>query len=297
MSFGRLPPPTSGSGWAEFFRAWLPLLTRHTTMPLMMLFIWPMFLFDHVEAVTCLSCHDQIPGCPGGSRCPLFTRVAANAAALVGSATAVLSLKDLLPLKLLRFLTKGFLEAAKVMANRSAPGTAVDWSTLSMVEVARAPARGLGTRADAIGVLQERVGEATEAIEVARGQALISSLQQFSGDTKSSRSKESSGAILGCYTFFLAEASKIVEYYGSLSSASLDLEEDDSAAGVGSSRQLKGTIRHPKRELDFFFLLLVWAMILVSVGLETFVTVASFMVFNIFYHMLLRQWDWRVTYF
>jgi hypothetical protein len=166
-----------------------------------------------------------------------------------------------------------------------------------MVEVARAPARGLGTRADAIGVLQERVGEATEAIEVARGQALISSLQQFSGETKASRSKESSGAVLGCYTFFLAEASKIVEHYGSLSSASLDLEEDDSAAGVGTSRQLKGTIRHPKRELDFFFLLLVWTMILVSVGLETFLTVASFMVFNVFDHMLLRKWDWRVTYF
>ena len=157
-----------------------------------------------MEAVTCLSCHDQIPGCPGGARCPLFTRVAANAAALVGTATAVISLKDLLPLKFLRFLTKGFLEAAKVMANRSAPGTAVDWSSLSMVEVARAPARGLGTRADAIGVLQERVGEATEAIEVARGQALISSLQQFSGDASSFRSKESSGAILGCYTFFLS---------------------------------------------------------------------------------------------
>jgi hypothetical protein len=244
-------------------------------------------LFNGAEAVTCQSCHDQIPGCAGGVACPLFTRVAANAAILVGTTAAALSLKDLLPLKFLRFLTKGFLEAAKVMASRSAPGTAVDWGSLSMVEVARAPARGLGTRADAIGVLQERVGAATEAIEVARGQALISSLQQFSGESKSTR-KEGSGSILGCYTFFLAEASKIVSYYGSLSSASLDLEEGDSSAGVGSSQQLKGIIRHPKRELDFFFLLLVWSMILVSVGMETFLTVASFMVFNVFDHMLLR---------
>jgi hypothetical protein len=181
------------------------------------------------------------------------------------------------------------------MANRSAPGTAVNWDGLSMVEVARAPARGLGTRADAIGVLQERVGAATEAIEVARGQALISSLQQFPGENKT-RSKDSSGAILGSYTFFLAEASKIVEHYGSLSSASLDLEED-SASGAGTSRSLKGTIRHPKRELDFFFLLLVWSMILVSVGMETFLTVASFLVFNVFDHLLLRKWDWHVTYF
>ena len=123
------------------------------------------------------------------------------------------------------------------------------------MEVARAPARGLGTRADAIAVLQERVGAATEAIDVARGQALISSLQQFPTDGKS-RAKDSSGAVLGSYTFFLAEASKIVEHYGSLSVASMDLEEDDSAGGGGTSRQLKGTIRHPKRELDFFFLLL-----------------------------------------
>jgi hypothetical protein len=271
-------------------------LTHLVSMPQILLFSCLFFWVDGAEAVTCQSCHDQIPGCTGGSDCPLFTRVAANAAILVGTTAAALSLKDLLPIKFLRFLTKGFLEAAKVMANRSAPGTAVDWASLSMVEVARAPARGLGTRADAIGVLQERVGAATEAIEVARGQALISSLQQFSGESKASRSKESSGAILGCYTFFLAEASKIVEHYGSLSSASLDLEED-SAAGVGTSRQLKGTIRHPKRELDFFFLLLVWSMILVSVGMETFLTVASFLVFNVFDHMLLRKWDWRVTYF
>jgi hypothetical protein len=296
VSFGMHSPEPVGSTLDHLFKACLAISNLLGSMPIFMLFLWPNLLFGQAEAVTCSSCHDQIPGCTGGAACPLFTRVAANAAALVGTATAVLSLKDLLPLKFLRFLTKGFLEAAKVMANRSAPGTAVDWGSLSMVEVARAPARGLGTRADAIGVLQERVGEATEAIEVARGQALISSLQQFSGESNGARSKGSSGTILGCYTFFLAEASKIVEHYSSLSSASLDLEEDNSAAGVGS-RQFKGTLRHPKREIDFFFLLLVWTMILVSVGMETFLTVASFLVYNVFDHMLLRKWDWRVTYF
>jgi hypothetical protein len=296
-SFGMPSTDHRWGGFIQFFRVCYSVSSLLASMPCFMLFGWPLFMFGQAEAVTCPSCHDQIPGCAGGADCPLFTRVAANAAILVGTTAAALSLKDLLPIKFLRFLTKGFLEAAKIMANRSAPGTAVDWGSLSMVEVARAPARGLGTRADAIGVLQERVGEATEAIEVARGQALISSLQQFSGDSKSSRSKGSSGSILGCYTFFLAEASKIVEHYGSLSSASLDLEEEDSSAGTGGSRQLKGMIRHPKRELDFFFLLLVWSMILVSVGMETFLTVASFMVFNVFDHMLLRKWDWRVTYF
>jgi hypothetical protein len=296
-SFGMRSPEPVGSTLDLLFKACRAISNLFGSMPLFMLFLWPNLLFGQAEAVTCSSCHDQIPGCRGGAHCPLFTRVAANAAILVGTTTAALSLKDLLPLKFLRFLTKGFLEAAKVMANRSAPGTTVDWGSLSMVEVARAPARGLGTRADAIGVLQERVGTATEAIEVARGQALISSLQQVSGESRGSRSKESAGSVLGSYTFFLAEASKIVEHYGSLSSASLDLEEDDSAAGVGSSRQLKGTIRHPKREIDFFFLLLVWTMILVSVGMETFLTVASFLVFNVFDHMLLRKWDWRVAYF
>ena len=253
-------------------------------------------LLGNAEAVTCSSCHDQIPGCAGGTHCPLFTRVAENAAILVGTTGAALSLKDLLPIKFLRFLTRGFLEAAKVMANRSAPGTAVDWDSLSMVEVSRAPARGIGTRADAIGVLQERVGAATEAIDVARAQALISSLQQSSNESKPSR-KDTSGAVLGSYTFFLAEASKIVEFYSSLSAASLDLEEDDSAAGSSGARKLKGVIRHPKRELDFFFLLLVWSMILVSVGMETFLTVAAFLVANAYDHMLLRKWDWRITYF
>jgi len=42
---------------------------------------------------------------------------------------------------------------------------------------------------------------------------------------------------------------------------------------------------------------LVWTMILVSVGMETFLTVASFMICNVFDHLLLRNWDWRVTYF
>ena len=38
-------------------------------------------------------------------------------------------------------------------------------------------------------------------------------------------------------------------------------------------------------------------MILVSVGLETFLTVAAFLVLNVFDHMLLRKWDWCVSYF
>jgi hypothetical protein len=296
VSFGVPTTKHGGSVLHGFFKVCDAGMTHLVSMPQILLFLCLFSLVNGAEAVTCQSCHDQIPGCKGGDQCPLFTRVAANAAILVGGTAAALSLKDLLPIKFLRFLTKGFLEAAKIMANRSAPGTAVDWGSLSLVEVARAPARGLGTRADAIGVLQERVGAATAAIEVARAQALISSLQQFSGESKS-KSKDSGGAILGSYTFFLAEGSKIVDHYGSLSSASLDLEEDDSASGVGTSRQLKGTIRHPKRELDFFFLLLVWSMILVSVGMETFLTVASFLVFNVFDHMLLRKWDWRVTYF
>jgi hypothetical protein len=296
VSFGKPITEHGGSVLHGFFKACGSGMTLLVSMPQTLLFLCLFSLFKGAEAVTCTSCHDQIPGCRGGARCPLFTQVAANAAVLVGTTAAALSLKDLLPIKFLRFLTKGFLEAAKVMANRSAPGTAVDWDSLSLVEVARAPARGLGTRADAIAVLQERVGAATEAIDVARGQALISSLQQFPTDGKS-RAKDSSGAVLGSYTFFLAEASKIVEHYGSLSVASMDLEEDDSAGGGGTSRQLKGTIRHPKRELDFFFLLLVWCMILVSVGMETFLTVAAFLVFNVFDHMLLRKWDWRVTYF
>ena len=144
VSFGKLDTLYVRSGLVDFFRGCLSVSTSMASMPFFMLVWWPVFLFSHAEAVTCSSCHDQIPGCAGGAACPLFTRVAANAAVLVGATAAALSLKDLLPIKFLRFLTKGFLEAAKVMANRSAPGTAVDWAGLSMVEVARAPARGLG---------------------------------------------------------------------------------------------------------------------------------------------------------
>jgi hypothetical protein len=245
-----------------------------------------------VKAVTCTNCYDQIPGCAGGEECPLRTRVAANAAALL-TAGAVLTLKDLLPLKFLRFLTRGFLEAAKVMANRNAPGTAVDWASLSPSEVAKAPSRGIGSRADAIAVLQERVGEATETLEVAKLQALMTSLQQASQDA---RPRKDNGVILGQYTFMLAEASRIVSSYGSMSTAALNLD-DEGNASEGSSKRLTGVIHHPKKELHFYFGLLVWTMILVATGMESFLTIAEFVVTAVFDNMMLRNWDWRVAYF
>jgi hypothetical protein len=35
----------------------------------------------------------------------------------------------------------------------------------------------------------------------------------------------------------------------------------------------------------------------VATGMESFLTVANFLVANVFDHMMLRSWDWRVTYF
>jgi hypothetical protein len=245
-----------------------------------------------VRAVTCTNCYDQIPGCTGGDACPLRTRVAANAVALV-TAGAVLTLKDLLPLKFLRFLTRGFLEAAKVMANRTAPGTVVDWAALSASEVAKAPSRGIGSRADAVAVLQERVGAATEALEVAKLQALMTSLNQAVHEP---RPRKDNGVILGQYTFTLAEATKIVASYGSLSTAALTLDEDGSSAD-GSSKRLTGVIHHPKKELHFYFTLLIWMMILVATGMESFLTIAEFIVTAVFDNTMLREWDWRVAYF
>ena len=83
--------------------------------------------------------------------------------------------------------------------------------------------------------------------------------------------------MLGKYTFSLAESSKIVASYSSLSTASLSLEGADESSESGA-KKLSGTILHPKDQLHFFFLLLVWTMILVATGMESFLNVANFLV-------------------
>ncbi len=81
-----------------------------------------------------------------------------------------------------------------------------------------------------------------------------------------------------------------------MSTASLSLEGAGESSESGA-KKLSSTILHPKDQLHFFFLLLVWTMILVATGMESFLTVANFLVANVFDHLMLRSWDWRVTYF
>ena len=106
-----------------------------------------LFSCNSVQGVTCLTCNDQIPGCKGGATCFLATTIAKNANTLATSTADAIVLKNLLPLKFLTRLTKGFLDAVKLMVAKTSPGVSVDWTSLSPTEVARAPHNGIGSKA------------------------------------------------------------------------------------------------------------------------------------------------------
>lgn len=245
-----------------------------------------------VLGVTCTSCHDQIPGCAGGAACPLYTTVAANVQIFVGAVAGALSIVHLLPLKFIRCLSKGYLDAMKILGQNTAPGAAINWGGLSITEVAQHPYRGLASPEDSIMELQHRLGAAGTELEAVQINGFIASLQSFD----SNKNKKAGKATTGKYTFTLGQANRIVSSYASMSNVALEVEGEASSSS-DSSRRLSTVLVHPTSQVHFLFGVQAWCMMLAACGAENYLTVSKFVVEHVYEHLSVRHWEWQVVYF
>ena len=138
-------------------------------------YLWASFLLliclPTTAAVTCRTCFDQIQGCTGGNDCPFVATTAQNGLLLGGvaaaTATAIVA-RDVFPLRFTRVLTRGVLDSLLIIGRRPPPGTAVDISALTNVELTD-PVRTSGVElATILDEVTKRLGAATTNIELQR---------------------------------------------------------------------------------------------------------------------------------
>ena len=101
------------------------VLVSHLFSVLLLVFFFPL-----ISAVQCTSCYDDPSN--GASHdtanCPWVTGIAANLTALAATATTVLGIEKLLPIKLVRVFPRAILGTLKSLATRSTDGTSLTLS-------------------------------------------------------------------------------------------------------------------------------------------------------------------------
>ena len=85
-----------------------------------------------VVGVTCYTCYDQITGCAGGANCPFLTSTATNAAAIVATGVAALTIDSLLPREWVRHLSSEVLRTLQAIARAPTGALAPDITNLDL---------------------------------------------------------------------------------------------------------------------------------------------------------------------
>ena len=144
-----------------------------------LVFIFTLMQSSLVEAVTCPTCVDTIPGCAGGADCPLLKGPVANAGVLAAtSGGGTLDVSKMLPPEMLCTFTRPVMETLASVAKAPAGGGTTDLTTLSLgTEVVKAAIHGLCSWEDAGLELASRLEAASDATAVAKLNAALSLLK------------------------------------------------------------------------------------------------------------------------
>ena len=131
-----------------------------------MIFGLILFFTIPVQAVTCPTCNDQLPGCQGGNTCPFLATPSENASLIAGTVTAgYLTVQALLPQEWRSVFKKSVLDFFLVVARRPAPGAAVDCSAFPVADLMTAHRNQSAPKADILTALLSRAAESSEAGE------------------------------------------------------------------------------------------------------------------------------------
>jgi hypothetical protein len=236
--------------------------------------------FQVVQAVTCHSCYDGIPGCAGGAACPLVTGVAANAAAFLvvaGAAVVALDCSVILPLRYLRVVSKTALDCIKAVRRRPLLGTpvAIDAVAMNLDDLRAAITDGRVDRESAIAELMTRGATAANNLELTRIQFVLACVKASTDTATATRPT----VTLGAFTLSLALASKVVSSSQAISSAVGGVVAATAAAepvtSTVSSIQ-RATVVWPRTMEEFSSVLNAWMVIMHATGLCEFLVASEF---------------------
>ncbi len=247
-------------------------------------YLWASFILlicvPTTAAVTCRTCFDQIQGCTGGDDCPFVATTTQNGLLLGGlaaaTATAIVA-RDVFPLRFTRVLTRGVLDSLLIIGRRPPPGTAVDVSALTNVELTD-PVRTSGVELEALlDEVTKRLGAATSNIELQR----LNSISTAIGH-KIKLGRGADGAIavgdgteelVGVFRYCAMLAGKVVRTrLSQVATVITPPQGDAQVKAVPPEKLVK-----PKTMAEFADILVTWTMLLSGLGLASILVSGAFL--------------------
>ena len=245
-------------------------------------YLWASFILlicmPTTAAVTCRTCFDQIQGCTGGDDCPFITTQ--NGLLLGGmaaaTATAIVA-RDVFPLRFTRVLTRGVLDSLLIIGRRPPPGTAVDISALTNVELTD-PVQTSGVELEALlDEVTKRLGSATSNIEIQRLNSISTALGH-----KIKLGRGADGAIavgdgteelVGVFRYCAMLAGKVVRTrLSQVATVTTPPQGDAQVKAVPPEKLVK-----PKTMAEFADILVTWTMLLSGLGLASILVSGAFL--------------------
>ena len=243
---------------ALVFTAFFVPSQRGTLLPVIF------FGLSHLPSVNCVTCHfcmDTIAGCTGGNACPLVTDVAANRAVIASNRLGgSLVVKNLFPHEIANLFCKPVIEACLGYHTQPVNGGAVDFSDgnhATSTSVVQAALFGHCTMDEAVLELSSRLEVAAGADAIAKVQGAIDLLRSKT-DTLYSSSH-------GIYTFIWAKISSLFSSDSAIRMTRTSKKVDVSA-----------TLTRPKTESQFYELINIFMLVIVSFGITSHTVVFQF---------------------
>ena len=247
-------------------------------------YLWASFILlicmPTTAAVTCRTCFDQIQGCTGGDDCPFVATTTQNGLLLGGlaaaTATAIVA-RDVFPLRFTRVLTRGVLDSLLIIGRRPPPGTAVDVSALTNVELTD-PVQTSGVELEALlDEVTKRLGSATSNIEIQRLNSISTALGH-----KIKLGRGADGAIavgdgteelVGVFRYCAMLAGKVVRTrLSQVATVTTPPQGDAQVKAVPPEKLVK-----PKTMAEFADILVTWTMLLSGLGLASILVSGAFL--------------------
>jgi len=244
-------------------------------------YLWASFILlicvPTTAAVTCRTCFDQIQGCTGGDDCPFVATTTQNGGGLAAATATAIVARDVFPLRFTRVLTRGVLDSLLIIGRRPPPGTAVDVSALTNVELTD-PVRTSGVELEALlDEVTKRLGAATSNIELQR----LNSISTAIGH-KIKLGRGADGAIavgdgteelVGVFRYCAMLAGKVVRTrLSQVATVITPPQGDAQVKAVPPEKLVK-----PKTMAEFADILVTWTMLLSGLGLASILVSGAFL--------------------
>ena len=232
-------------------------------------------------AVTCRTCYDQIQGCTGGNDCPFVATTAQNGLLLGGvaaaTATAIVA-RDVFPLRFTRVLTRGVLDSLLIIGRRPPPGTAVNVSALSHVELADPVLTSGVETASILDEVTKRLAAATTQMELARLTSISTTLgnkmRLGRGADGAVAAGDGTAELVGVYRYCAMLAGKVVRMRSSqVASVTPTAPQGDAQVKAVPPEKLV----KPKTMAEFADILVTWTMLLAGLGVASILVSGAFL--------------------